>query len=507
MPTALLILLAAALLLLALATVLQLRRASRLARRLFALFLLLSWLPALSLLGLQWVGSRRLQSLSGSPALGSSLAASLELGRLVLEEQRAAAQLRAAALAARWDDATPPIGVPGDRVWLLDAAGQGTPAEVLPAEIPQLGEPARRQNFEGHAVFVAREALGGDLGLRSLLLCAPLDPELDALLVQVGSAAGRLQQLSLFYAQLLRLDLLWTAGILTAVLLLLSLWLSRWFAARIGKPIEELANATRELAAGDLSHRVPVRSRDELGDLARDFNAMTVQLRESKEQLLRSERLAAWQGIARRLAHEIKNPLTPIHLALHRLRPHLHDATQLESLDTILEETQNLQRLAEEFSLFARLPQPHPTPVSMGEILRAVVALYRRHLGIEIRFESWPADDFVLADEGQLRQVLSNLVKNALEAMGEQGRLSLRAERQAGALSLEIQDDGVGLPGELDRIFDADFTTKSSGTGLGLAICRRIVEEHGGALSARPAPLRGAIFRLSLPLAQAESPS
>jgi signal transduction histidine kinase len=139
-------------------------------------------------------------------------------------------------------------------------------------------------------------------------------------------------------------------------------------------------------------------------------------------------------------------------------------------------------------------------------VLRAVVSLYHRHPGVQVATASWPADDLVRADEGQLRQVLSNLIKNALEAMGEHGKLTLRAAREQHMLSLEIEDDGSGLPPEIDRIFDADFTTKSSGSGLGLAICRRIVEEHGGVLSARPAPRRGAIFRLSLPLAGAESP-
>jgi nitrogen fixation/metabolism regulation signal transduction histidine kinase len=290
---------------------------------------------------------------------------------------------------------------------------------------------------------------------------------------------------------------------LTLVLLLASLWLARRLANRIGAPIRQLAEGTRRVAAGELDHEVRVAAVDEVQDLVEAFNRMTRDLKRSQQELVRTERIAAWQGVARRLAHEIKNPLTPIGLSIHRLRSRLTtDPTVTECLDTMLEETENLKRLADEFSLYARLPEPRPRAVETRPLLEHVVELYARRHPVEVRWDGWCEADTVWVDEGLIRQVFSNVVKNAIEAMGHAGCLTLRAARRRGKLRIEIQDDGPGLPAETERIFEPHFSTKASGTGLGLAISRKILEDHGGGIEAAPAPVTGSVFILELPLAE-----
>jgi nitrogen fixation/metabolism regulation signal transduction histidine kinase len=231
---------------------------------------------------------------------------------------------------------------------------------------------------------------------------------------------------------------------------------------------------------------------------------MTAELKHSKQELIRAERIAAWQGVARRLAHEIKNPLTPIGLSMHRIQGKVADPTVAECVATVLEETENLRRLADEFSLYARLPAARKQPLELGELLRGVVELYAARTRLDVRWEGWPAEVTVAADAGQLRQVFANLVKNAVEAMDGEGTLTLGLERAVGTVAVLIRDSGPGLPaaaGAPEEVFQPAFTTKAAGTGLGLAIARKIVEDHGGRLLAADAEQGGAVFRVELPAA------
>jgi nitrogen fixation/metabolism regulation signal transduction histidine kinase len=219
---------------------------------------------------------------------------------------------------------------------------------------------------------------------------------------------------------------------------------------------------------------------------------------------VRAARLAAWQDVARRLAHEIKNPLTPITLSIHRIRRRAStdDAVVRECLDTVLEETSHLERLANEFSTFARLPKPVLARIEPGEVLEQVLELYSAHPGVHLRAEidGIPA---VLADRDQVRQVFTNLVKNAIEAMPEGGELEVRWARDDGHVALTFLDSGSGFqPEALEHLFDPTFTTKSSGSGLGLAIVRRILEDHGGDIVAGNRPESGAWVRVRLPEAR-----
>jgi two-component system nitrogen regulation sensor histidine kinase NtrY len=295
--------------------------------------------------------------------------------------------------------------------------------------------------------------------------------------------------------------LLMALGVSCAILL--GLFVSNW----ITRPVEALTAAARKVAQGQLDAQVEATASGEVGDLVATFNRMTSELRETTERLVTSERIAAWQEVARRLAHEIKNPLTPIKMSLETLvdaqksaNPRFPGLFQ-ESAGAVLEEVDRLKRIVDEFSRFARLPKPQLGPLDLGELAGQVLALFSSpRPGVRIQSElqrTLPID----GDRDQLTQVLVNLVKNAEEAMPGGGQLAVRTYARDGHAVLDVADSGPGIkPEDRKRIFEPYFTTKAGGTGLGLAIAARIAQEHGGQLEAGVAPGGGALFSLSLPL-------
>jgi nitrogen fixation/metabolism regulation signal transduction histidine kinase len=223
--------------------------------------------------------------------------------------------------------------------------------------------------------------------------------------------------------------------------------------------------------------------------------------------LAQAEKRAAWQEVARRMAHEVKNPLTPIQLTAQRLlrrtREGRLDLTAVqEGAETILTEVASLSRLVDSFSRFARLPSPQFSPCDPAELLRQVLALYEpNHPGIKwsLRFQLEPLG--VLWDGDMVKRALINLVDNAVAAVDGQGAVLLSLTGEDGNLRFDVEDDGTGVPeADRDRLFEPYFSTKWKGTGLGLAIVRRIAQDHGG--DARYQPLeRGSRFTLTLPRA------
>jgi len=256
---------------------------------------------------------------------------------------------------------------------------------------------------------------------------------------------------------------------------------------------------------------VPVRSQDEVGAVASAFNFMMEDLKTAKERLVIAERIAAWQEIARRLAHEIKNPLTPIQMAMDTLRktwrkqhPEFGEILE-ESTTTVLQEADRLKHIVSEFSDFARMPKPELQRLDLNEVVRAAVSLYQGAAPVEVRlFERLPEID---ADRAQVSQVVLNLVENARDAISKRdgGAIVVRTRLgEAGDRALlVVEDNGPGVPAELkDRVFAPYFTTKhvKGGTGLGLAIVHRIVSDHGGRILVTDAPGGGARFTIELPL-------
>jgi nitrogen fixation/metabolism regulation signal transduction histidine kinase len=278
---------------------------------------------------------------------------------------------------------------------------------------------------------------------------------------------------------------------------------------RIARPVRELAEQSRRVAAGDPGAAVDAPAGDEVGELARAFNTMTAELRTSRERLLQTERVAAWREMARRLAHELKNPLFPIQLSIETLRRAWDEpggrerfaALFRESSDTVLEELQSLRRIIEEFSEFARMPRPELKPVDVAAVVEQVLALYQaRAAGVRIEKDLAPGLGTVSADRALLARALANLVANALEAMPEGGTLRVRAAPAEDGVVVEVADTGPGLDeDQRTRLFTPYYTTKKGGTGLGLAIVQGIVSDHAGRIEARSAPGEGTTFSLYLP--------
>jgi signal transduction histidine kinase len=283
-------------------------------------------------------------------------------------------------------------------------------------------------------------------------------------------------------------------------------------ARRTARDLDQLVAGSLAAGRGDLDHRVPVRAADEIGAVAAAFNFMMEDLRTSKERLVIAERIAAWQEIARRLAHEIKNPLTPIQMAMDTLRktwkkqhPSFGEILE-ESTATVMEEADRLKHIVSEFSAFARMPKPEFQRLDLNELVRSALVLYQGGAApIEIKlFDPLPQID---ADKHQLNQVVLNLVENARDAIGQRGdghiTVSTRLGEAGDRAMLIIEDNGPGIPGELkDKVFAPYFTTKHArgGTGLGLAIVHRIVSDHGGRIAVTDAPGGGARFAIELPL-------
>jgi two-component system nitrogen regulation sensor histidine kinase NtrY len=295
-----------------------------------------------------------------------------------------------------------------------------------------------------------------------------------------------------------------TAG---AVALAAALGAALWLSQRFSGPIRELARGAERVAGGDLGGSVAVATSDEIGDLARSFNAMTADLRASRERLVQAERVAAWREMARRLAHELKNPIFPIQVSLDTLGRALERDPQgfaklfREASATILEELAALRRIVDEFSEFARMPQPRLAPTDLNAVVGQAMAVQRARAG-KLKVEVTLADGAfaVTADRDLLARAIGNLLANALDAMPEGGALRVRTRALEGMALIEVEDTGPGMSEEQRaRLFTPYYTTKPGGTGLGLAIVQGIVADHGGRIEVRSAPGKGTTFTIAIP--------
>jgi signal transduction histidine kinase len=294
--------------------------------------------------------------------------------------------------------------------------------------------------------------------------------------------------------------------------IVLAILFSGWASSRVTRPVEQLAEAAREVAAGNWNTRVPVDSSDELGALAESFNRMTEELLQQRERLVQAERVAAWRELARRLAHELKNPLFPLQLTVENLvrarqqSPEQFDEIFPESSATLLAEIANLKTIISRFSEFSRMPQPQFQRVQVNEVVQNVARLLQaqlqspKHSPIECRLEL--AEDLasIAADPELLHRAFSNLALNAMDAMPQGGTLSLRTRQSSDRVVVEIADTGAGLTAEeCERLFTPYYTSKAHGTGLGLAIVQSIISDHGGRIGVHSEPGRGTAFMIELP--------
>ena len=314
---------------------------------------------------------------------------------------------------------------------------------------------------------------------------------------------------------LLTQQILKSAAAVAAAALFVGLLVSFWISARITKPVEELAQGAREVATGRWDTRIEVRGSDEIGQLAIAFNDMTRTLASQKERLLQTERVAAWREIARRLAHELRNPLFPMQITVENLQKARRlDARQFlevfnESTATLKAELANLNTIVSRFSDFSKMPAPKFVRVNVNEVLRNAVRLFEPQFTAvgkpTITKEPFLTDPLpeIDADPDLLHRAFQNLVLNAMDAMPAGGTLTLRTSEHAGNVRIEVADTGKGLtPEECSRLFTPYYTTKQMGTGLGLAIIQSVVSDHHGTISVTSEEGRGTTFRIELPQRQ-----
>lgn len=301
-----------------------------------------------------------------------------------------------------------------------------------------------------------------------------------------------------------------TSGILIGALL------GWWTTERITRPVERLAEGARAVAGGDLSARVEVLSQDEIGELARAFNRMTEQLVEQRDRAIQAERVAAWRELARRLAHELKNPLFPLQITIENLKrarervsPEEFDEIFEESATMLLAEFANLTTIIGRFSDFAKMPAPRFDEFDLNHTIRQAMKLHEAGFHKEGRAPVEPVLGLaegelkIWADEDQLRRAIGNLILNALDAMPGGGTLRIRTSEYDGRVRIEVSDTGHGLTEEeCARLFTPYYTTKQHGTGLGLAIVQSVVSDHRGKISVTSQSGQGATFTIDLPVRQ-----
>jgi two-component system nitrogen regulation sensor histidine kinase NtrY len=288
-------------------------------------------------------------------------------------------------------------------------------------------------------------------------------------------------------------------------------------APAVARPIRAAMEAADRIASGTRSVQIDTEAGGEAGRLVQAFNRMARELDAAESRLRRAERLAAWRDIARQMAHEIKNPLTPIQMAVELLRK--AKARNLEGFDElfdeqttiVLEEVARLRRLVENFSRFARAPKPMPAPMEVASLVEHVVSMHA-HGEAEVTGEADPGLPSIRADREQLTQVLVNLVQNAVFAAAQRhtraphkgpAAVHVSARRDGHRVVIAIEDNGAGIdPSVRDQLFEPYVTTKKGqgGTGLGLAIAWRIVHEHDGTLTVETSP-EGTRFDVTVPIA------
>jgi nitrogen fixation/metabolism regulation signal transduction histidine kinase len=284
--------------------------------------------------------------------------------------------------------------------------------------------------------------------------------------------------------------------------------LSWWATARITRPVRRLAESAGRVAAGDWGATVEVASADEIGQLAGAFNRMTHELVEQRDRLVQAERVAAWRELARRLAHELKNPLFPLQITVENMQraresyPEQFDEVFREGAATLLAELSNLKQIVARFSDFAKMPAPEMEPVNLNRVAAETMKLFEGQLAkarVRASTELDAALRPVQADREQMTRVLRNLILNAIDAMPEGGTLTVRTVAPETGARLEVSDTGQGLtPEECERLFTPYYTTKTHGTGLGLAIVQSVVSDHKGRIAVESEKGKGTTFRIDL---------
>ncbi len=328
------------------------------------------------------------------------------------------------------------------------------------------------------------------------------------------NSAPQIQEINQIYKTLglvrgnIRQSFLYTFLLIYGLGLIFALFISYFISKKITKPIEKLTTATTQIGKGDLQYKIDIKGNDEFSGLAMAFNNMTSELKANQDQILQLEKMATWQQLARRLAHEIKNPLTPIQLMAQQMRDKYpgNDASyqkMLEECSEIIEdEVGSLKNLVQEFSDFARLPEFKPEKQNILALISSIKKLYLQS-NLEVLLPEKEVK--VSFDYDYLKRVLINLLDNAIAASTPNKPITISLVENDSFIELMVSDGGEGIsPENLQKVFEPYFTTKRSGVGLGLAIVKKIIEEHGGKISAESDLGKGTTFTIILSLENLE---
>jgi nitrogen fixation/metabolism regulation signal transduction histidine kinase len=372
--------------------------------------------------------------------------------------------------------------------------------------------------------YVMRE-LPRDIGLiryvmvpardRIRLVNYNLGAEFDIGLAAIENQGERFEVLGIMWDNA-RILALFYYGVFFFPTLLMTMIIAVSFTRRVTNPIVELTDATRRVAEGDFSIQILARRGDELGLLIRSFNAMVQDLEKSRAALVKAEKISIWQNMAQQLAHEIKNPLTPIKLSAERvLRRWRNDPERIgeiveDSMLAIIQETEGLSTLLNEFRTLSRPIEPSQSWTRIGEAVEETIGPYRSSFPrVQFNTEYISGGITVKIDKHRLSQALANLFINAIDAMDGKGYIEIRTDivkkREIQYCRLSIKDSGKGIAKQIiPQIFTPYYTTKESGTGLGLSIVERIVHDHGGTIWFNSSEGMGTTFFIDLPVSEEE---
>ncbi|MBI5215245.1 MAG: HAMP domain-containing protein [Ignavibacteriae bacterium] len=276
---------------------------------------------------------------------------------------------------------------------------------------------------------------------------------------------------------------------------------------QISSPLHRLLQATKKIGTGDFDVRIRSDRTDEFGELEQSFETMLHNLKLSQDEIIKAQRELAWKEMAKQVAHEIKNPLTPMKLSIQHLRQAYVDrAGDFDKLlhqvsGTILEQIETLSRIASEFSHFGRMPERKIGQCDVHALLFDVTNLYKEHIGVMLDLQFCPNSPIISADKEELRRAFMNIIKNSIQAMNERGTIEVRTNIEHSMVNIRFHDTGPGIAEEArEHLFEPNFSTKTDGMGLGLAIVKKTIDDHGGSINIESEAGSGTTVIIQLPL-------
>ncbi len=387
---------------------------------------------------------------------------------------------------------------------LYDASGDVVPNADLSSVIGK--------SRSGGAEITRRVAFGNDSYIAHTIPLTGLDSNEPLAVLVVASSRREVNQLQSSIRNV--------AIVVALIGVALSIVASGWSATRISRPIEDLSEAAQDVAAGVWERKVEAdpESKNEVSQLIASFNRMTDELLRQRDRAVQAERVAAWRELARRLAHELKNPLFPLQITVENLvRARQQNSPEfdeifVESTRTLLGELSNLNKIIGRFSDFSRMPAPQLQNVDLNALIDEVLRLFSAQLGsaanpIKIEVARDTNHAHISGDPDLLRRSLENLVLNAIDAMPNGGTLRIQTSSRRDSIMIDIADSGSGLtPEECSRLFTPYYTTKQHGTGLGLAIVQSVVSDHGARISVSSHKGQGTTFHIEFPRVASAQP-